>query len=252
MLDEGDRRSKVKKHTRICFFFQEGTCNKGDFCTYSHDIVTEREQLERRRDAAERREEPRTEVLYLRDKTFTVKTLDIEEHFTKVGDVVRVKFIGKQSRGNLFKVVVVHASGAWKADEEKLRVFSCSNICGVGLEVESGDGDSTTWQGEASRSPSRESPVLERSSSMIGEERRWDGSIGKRRSRVKLWTKSRQTVEASKVNSKGETSSGRESAEVNKEVLRHGELQDGKQNPLVVNQSWSLFRGEVALEKCNL
>ena len=106
MLDERNSWSKVQKNSKICFFFQEGTCTKGEFCTFSHDVVNEREQLERRRDAEERREDPRAEVLYLRDKTFTIKTLDIEEHFSKFGDVVKVKLIGRQDRGNLFKAVV--------------------------------------------------------------------------------------------------------------------------------------------------
>jgi len=246
-LDEGDRRSKVKTNTRICFFYQEGTCIKGDFCTYSHDIVSEREQLERHRDAAERKEDPGTEVLYLRDKTFTVKTLDIEEHFSKFGDVVKVKFIGKQSRGNLFKVVVVSASGARKAGNEgKLRKLSCVNICGVELKVESGDRDSTMWQSEASRSPIRQSPISGRLGSMIGEERMWDGSLGKRRSRIELWTKSRQASEASKVNSKGATPSGRGGAKVDKEVLRQKEQQYSKQNTLAVTPSWSPFGGQTS------
>ena len=189
----------------------------------------------------------------MRDKTFTVKTLDIEEHFSKFGDVVKVKFIGKQSRGNLFKVVVVSASGARKAGNEgKLRKLSCVNICGVELKVESGDRDSTMWQSEASRSPIRQSPISGRLGSMIGEERMWDGSLGKRRSRIELWTKSRQASEASKVNSKGATPSGRGGAKVDKEVLRQKEQQYSKQNTLAVTPSWSPFGGRVASDQCDI
>ena len=193
MLHERESESQRRKmFTKICFFFQEGTCTKGDFCTFSHDVTNEREQVERRLDAAERREGPRGEGLYLRDKTFTVKTLGIKEHFSKFGDVVKVMFIGKQDGGNLFKVVV--DSGARKAKREKMSHYT--TICGVQMEVESKCQKSTVSRRDSSsswpdRSPSRQSHTLEETSSRSGEERgeyssSWSGygSMGKRRKRI--------------------------------------------------------------------
>ena len=176
--------------TKICFFFQEGTCTKGDFCTFSHDVTNEREQVERRLDATEGREDHGVEVLYLRDKTFTVKTLDIKEHFSKFGDVVKVMFIGKQGGGNLFKVVV--DSSARKAKREKMSHYT--TICGVQMEVESKCQKSTVSCRDSSsswpdRSPSRQSHTLEETSSRSGEERgeysgNWSGRLEKRRTRI--------------------------------------------------------------------
>ena len=203
-LNEGDRRSTVEKKNKICFFFQDNTCTRGDFCNFSHDIVNEREQLERRRDAKERRKDPDAEVLYLQDKTFTVKTLDIKEHFTKFGDVVKVKFIGKQERGNLFKVLV-----PWYLGPPPGSSSNSVTISGVKLEVESTDGNFSASHGVGGRS-------LEWSSSRYDEKY---GTVGKRSKRTKLWGKSlgrdrqvdkvRQGREATKGNSKGDTSSGR-------------------------------------------
>ena len=154
--------------------------------------------------------DPKAEVLYLQDKTFTVKTLDIEEHFTKFGDVAKVKFIGKQKRGNLFKAVVPWYLAPSPGSS------SCSTIiCGVKVEVESTDGDSSTSRGVGSCSEfrSRSSRSSEWSSSRYDEKY---GSVGKRSRRMDLWGKSlgrdrqvdkvRRGREASKVNSKGEQS----------------------------------------------
>ena len=194
MLKEGDRRSKVQKKNKICFFFQDNSCTKGDFCTFSHDIVND----------------PKAEVLYLQDKTFTVKTLDIEEHFTKFGDVAKVKFIGKQERGNLFKAVV-----PWYLAPSPGSSSCSTTICGVKVEVESTDGDSSASHGVGSCSEfrSRSSRSLEWSSSRYDEKY---GSVGKRSRRMDLWGESlgkdrqvdkvRRGREASKVNSKGEQS----------------------------------------------
>ena len=70
------------------------------------------------------------ESIYLRDKTCTVETLDLEEHFSKDRDVVKVKFVGKQGGSNIFKVVV---TSSWQANQMR----SFYNIRGVELEVES-------------------------------------------------------------------------------------------------------------------
>jgi len=205
MKDEGHGRSKVEKRTKMCFFFQEDTCIKGQSCNFSHDFS--REQLERRRDAKERREDPRAEVLYLQDKTLTLKTLDIEEHFSKDGDVVKVKFIGKQERGNLFKVVV-----PWYLVSSPGSSSYSFIICGVKVEVESKIGGSTALHEggsySESRSPSRRSPEW------FGWKYDW-----KHRSRVKLWEMNMGRYkqldvekggrEAAEVDSKGETSSKR-------------------------------------------
>ena len=186
-----ERESQRKKmFTKICFFFQEGTCTKGDFCTFSHDVTNEREQVERRLDATEGREDHGVEVLYLRDKTTTVKTLDIKEHFSKFGDVVKVMFIGKQGGGNLFKVVV--NNGAWKPRRKKVSHYT--TICGVQMEVESKGQNSTMSRRDSSsswpdRSPSRQSHTIGETSSRSGEERgeysgNWSGRLEKRRTRI--------------------------------------------------------------------
>jgi len=75
-------------------------------------------------------------VVYLRDKTFSVRTVDIEEHLSKFGDVVKVKFIGRQDRGNLFKVVVV--SGLQRRDRKEVDLYF--TVRGVRLEKECREG----------------------------------------------------------------------------------------------------------------
>ena len=247
--------------------------------------MTQREQVERRRDVKERREDPRVEVLYLRDKTFSVKTLDIKEHFSKFGDVVKLKFIGRQDSGNLFKAVV-----PWH-----LALPDSSTICGVELEVEkSSDGDCTVAAGSCSELRKTSSRASEWSSSRYDEEY---GRVGKRRSRmtflarVGMWRErqvdmERQGMEAN-TKVKGETS-GRRSIKYAEEdsgedsfptcpvcdrvfyrgnswrdneharlihMKKHNvdELAREQKTPLKVSvdhspQPWSPFRGEVLLD----
>ena len=274
-----ERESQRKKmFTKICFFFQEGTCTKGDFCTFSHDVTNEREQVERRLDAAVRREDPGVEVLYLRDKTFTVKTLGIKEHFSKFGDVVKVMFIGKQDGGNLFKVVV--DSSARKAKREKMSHYT--TICGVQMEVESKCQKSTVSRRDSSsswpdRSPSRQSHTLEETSSRSGEERgeyssSWSGygSMGKRRKRISARAlRSRrerrddQEWQASVLmegSSVGETSSDQGGVKVDKNggVREETETKE-KESPFDANLvssrngvRWSPYRGNIVLPDSNL
>ena len=279
MLHERESESQRRKmFTKICFFFQEGTCTKGDFCTFSHDVTNEREQVERRLDAAERREDPRVEVLYLRDKTFTVKTLGIKEHFSKFGDVVKVMFIGKQDGGNLFKVVV--DSGARKVKREKMSHYT--TICGVQMEVESKCQKSTVSRRDSSsswpdRSPSRQSHTLGETSSRSGEEKgeyssSWSGygSMGKRRKRISARAlRSRrerrddQEWQASVVmegSSVGETSSDQGGVKVDKNggVREETETKE-KESPFDANLvssrngvRWSPYRGNIVLPDSNL
>ena len=278
MLHERESESQRRKmFTKICFFFQEGTCTKGDFCTFSHDVTNEREQVERRLDATERREDPGVEVLYLRDKTTTVKTLDIKEHFSKFGDVVKVMFIGKQDGGNLFKVVV--DSGARKPKKEKVSHYT--TICGVQMEVESKCQKSTVSRRDSSsswpdRSPSRQSHTLEETSSRSGEEKgeyssSWSGygSMGKRRKRINAralrsrrerrddqeWQSS-VVMEGSSV---GETSSDQGGVKVDKNggVRDQTETKE-KESPFDANLvssrngvRWSPYRGNIVL-KCSV
>ena len=277
MLHERESESQRRKmFTKICFFFQEGTCTKGDFCTFSHDVTNEREQVERRLDAAVRREDPGVEVLYLRDKTFTVKTLGIKEHFSKFGDVVKVMFIGKQGGGNLFKVVV--NNGAWKPRRKKVSHYT--TICGVQMEVESKGQNSTMSRRDSSsswtdRSPSSQSHTIGETSSRSGEERgeysgNWSGRLEKRRSRIDaralgIWRERRadQEWQASVVmegSSVGETSSDQGGVKVDKNggVREETETKE-KESPFDANLvssrngvRWSPYRGNIVLPDSNL
>ena len=90
--------------------------------------------------------------------------MDIEEHFSKDRDVVKVKFIGKQRGSNMFKLTV---TAAWQANQMR----SFHTIRGVDLEVESRirrpsslEGDSFCTGGNLSR----ESQNLDKSGSMSG------------------------------------------------------------------------------------
>ena len=106
-----DLRHKIKKKFKKCCNFSEES-NKSD----------------EKHSNQERLREVGGEFIYLRDKTCTVETLDIEEHFSN--DVVKVKFIGEQGGSNMFKLVV---TAAWQSNQMR----SFHTICGVDLEVES-------------------------------------------------------------------------------------------------------------------
>jgi len=123
-----DLRHKIKKQQseKCCSFSEEGNCN----CRrVSHGWVGG-EHLGRTPSNPERLRMVGGESIYLRDKTCTVETLDLEEHFSKDRDVVKVKFVGKQGGSNIFKVVV---TSSWQSNQMR----SFYNIRGVELEVES-------------------------------------------------------------------------------------------------------------------
>jgi len=230
-----DVRSRIGRNfSRVCYFFQDGSCTKGDSCSFSHDVSQEREQLERRRDADDLQEDPGADVIYLRDKTFSVRTVDIEEHLSKFGDVVKVKFIGRQERGNLFKVVVV--GGIQRRDRKEVDLYF--TVCGVRLEKECREGGcrgSHTGDGScrycgSSRMKSKK-PKHKAS-------QRWRGrqSFFERQGR--------EAMDMSKSSSRGDRSSSRGSE---RQPLQQSHLEVDLNSSLVENsrrKTWSPFRGQ--------
>ena len=107
------------------------------------------------------------EFVYLRDKTCTVDTADIEEHFSKDREVEKVKFIGKQRGANMFKVMV---TAAWQINQMR----SFHTIRGVELEVES-----KIWREYSCTNSnlSRDGQNLNKSRSRSGGSSDWFGSL---------------------------------------------------------------------------
>ena len=123
-----DLRHRIKNKSKKCrTFSEEGSCNK-----YGGEHSNQ-----------ERLREVGGEFIYLRDKTCTVETLDVEEHFSKDRDVVKVKFIGKEGGSHIFKLVV---TAAWQSNQMR----SFHTIRGVDLEVESRIRRPSTLKGESS------------------------------------------------------------------------------------------------------
>ena len=232
-----DVRSRIGRNfSRVCYFFQDGSCTKGDSCSFSHDVSQEREQLERRRDVDDLQEDPGADVVYLRDKTFSVRTVDIEEHLSKFGDVVKVKFIGRQDRGNLFKVVVV--SGLQRRDRKEVDLYF--TVCGVRLEKEcreggcrgSHSGDGSCRYCGSSRMKSKK-PKHKAS-------HRWRGrqSFFERQGR--------EAMDMSRSSSRGDNPGRSSSRGSERQPLQQSHLEVDLNSSLVENsrrKTWSPFRG---------
>jgi len=144
-----DLRHRIKNKSKTCrTFSEEGSCNK-----YGGEHSNQ-----------ERLREVGGEFIYLRDKTCTVETLDVEEHFSKDRDVVKVKFIGKEGGSHIFKLVV---TAAWQSNQMR----SFHTIRGVDLEVESRIRRPSTLKGDSfctGGNLSRDSRSLGKSGSMSG------------------------------------------------------------------------------------
>ena len=108
ILPNGSSRPRTplgSAFTKPCIFFKTGGCMK-DNCTFLHvDLHMDiRERRERSRDYME---DSDSHIIYLVDPSgSTVKTVDIEQHFTAYGVVKRVSYLGRSNMGSKFKVVV--------------------------------------------------------------------------------------------------------------------------------------------------
>ena len=120
-----DLRHKIRKQ-QCCAFPEEESCKCRRF---SHGLV-EGEHSRRKQNNQDRLGEIGGEFIYLRDKTCTVETLDLEQHFSRDRDAAKVKFVGKRGGVNIFKVVV---TATWQPNQMR----SFYTIRGVELEVES-------------------------------------------------------------------------------------------------------------------
>ena len=116
-----DLRHKIKSK-KSCIFSEEESCRGRRLSNGEHSRHKQNNQ--------ERLKEVGEEFIYLRDKTCTVETLDLEEHFSKYKDAAKVKFVGKKGGSNIFKVVV---TATWQSNQMR----SFYTIRGVELEVES-------------------------------------------------------------------------------------------------------------------
>ena len=131
-----DLRHKIKSK-KSCIFSEEESCRGRRLSNGEHSRHKQNNQ--------ERLKEVGEEFIYLRDKTCTVETLDLEEHFSKYKDAAKVKFVGKKGGSNIFKVVV---TATWQSNQMR----SFYTIRGVELEVESKTQRSgEKLQGEAER-----------------------------------------------------------------------------------------------------
>lgn len=116
-----DLRHKIQSK-KCCAFSEEESCNCRRFSHGQHS--------RRKQNNQERLSEVGGEFIYLKDKTCTVETVDLEEHFSKDRDVAKVKFVGKRGGSNIFKVVV---TATWQSNQMR----SFYRVRGVELEVES-------------------------------------------------------------------------------------------------------------------
>ena len=86
--------------TQPCMFYAKGYCMRGTTCWFKHQKSADDAPAQRNFEEETRKSrEPRHMLLRLVDRTVTVKTLDLEEYFSKFGEVVEVKLTGLSQEG---------------------------------------------------------------------------------------------------------------------------------------------------------
>ena len=86
--------------TQPCVFYAKGHCMRGKTCWFLHDKSAQDSKENQNSEKYVNRESSlRQEVFVVVDRTVTVKTLDLEGHFSKFGDILAVKYLGLISEG---------------------------------------------------------------------------------------------------------------------------------------------------------